>query len=89
MVLTVRSAMPVYYELTYVDDDGIVHYAPIEDNYRRCLTYYRDLYREGLVDPDWYNQDMATVRQKANGRFRPSAPSSAERKPCQPRALCG
>lgn len=59
--------MPVYYELTYVDDDGIVHYAPIEDNYRRCLTYYRDLYREGLVDPDWYNQDMATVRQKANG----------------------
>ena len=46
--------MPVYYELTYVDDEGTVHYAPIVDNYRRCLTYYRDLFREGLVDPDWY-----------------------------------
>ena len=51
----------------YLDDSGQVHFAPVEDGYRRALTYYRDLYQEGLVGKDLYNQSITDIMKKIDG----------------------
>ena len=57
----------VYKDMWYVDDDNKVHYAPVEDNYRRALTYYRDLYAEGLLGDKLFEQSMTDIAKKING----------------------
>lgn len=59
--------IPVYKDLWYLDDSGQVHFAPVEDGYRRALTYYRDLYQEGLVGKDFYNQSITDIMKKIDG----------------------
>ena len=59
--------VPVYKDLWYLDDNGQVHWAPVEDGYRRALTYYRDLYQEGLVGKDFYNQSITDIMKKIDG----------------------
>lgn len=56
--------LPVYNDMWYVDDNGTVHYGPVEDNYRRALTYYRDLYQEGLIGDKLFDQTRADVAKK-------------------------
>lgn len=58
--------LPVYYNLLYVDDSDKVHFAPVENNYRRCLTYYAGLYQEGLIDKDFYSQNNQDIATKVN-----------------------
>lgn len=58
--------MPVYFDLAYIDKAHKVHYAPIENDYRRCLTYYRDLIKEGLINSDFYTLTHKDLIEKAN-----------------------
>ena len=57
----------IYEDKWYLDEDGKVHFAPIEDDYRRALTYYRDLYQEGLIGKNFYNQSMSDISKKLDG----------------------
>lgn len=57
----------VYKDMWYVDENDTVHYAPVEDNYRRALTYYRDLYQEGLIGDKLFEQSMSDIAKKING----------------------
>ena len=57
----------VYKDMWFVDDSNKVHYAPVEDNYRRALTYYRDLYAEGLIGDKLFEQSMSDIAKKING----------------------
>ena len=59
--------VPVYKDLWYLDDSGQVHWAPVEDGYRRALIYYRDLYQEGLIGKDFYNQSITDIMKKVDG----------------------
>lgn len=59
--------VPVYKDLWYLDDNSQVHWAPVEDGYRRALTYYRDLYQEGLIGKDFYNQNITDIMKKIEG----------------------
>ena len=59
--------VPVYKDLWYLDDNEQVHWAPVEDGYRRALTYYRDLYQEGLIGKDFYNQSITDIMKKIDG----------------------
>ena len=59
--------MSIYNTMWHIDDNDQVHYAPVEDNYRRALTYYRDMYKEGLIGKDFYNQTNADIMKKVNG----------------------
>lgn len=57
----------IYEDKWYLAEDGTVHFAPVEENYRRALTYYRDLYQEGLIGKDFYNQSIQDIGQKVDG----------------------
>ncbi len=59
--------IPIYEDKWYLDDSGQVHFAPVEDGYRRALTYYRDLYQEGLIGKDFYDQSIGDIMQKIEG----------------------
>jgi len=37
--------------------DGKLIYTPVQDGFRDCLIYMRDLYAEGLMDPEAFTQD--------------------------------
>lgn len=59
--------IPVYNDMWFIDDNEKVHYAPIEDNYRRALVYYRDLYQEGLIGDKMFAQTFTDIAKKING----------------------
>ena len=56
----------IYEDKWYLAEDETVHFAPIEENYRRALTYYRDLYQEGLIGKDFYNQTIQDIAKKVD-----------------------
>lgn len=39
-------------------DDGIVTYAPVQDGYREGLAWLAQMYREGLINPESFTQDL-------------------------------
>lgn len=57
----------IYEDKWYLAEDETVHFAPVEDNYRRALAYYRDLYQEGLIGKDFYNQSITDIAKKIDG----------------------
>jgi len=59
--------MSCYQGLEFVDDNQKVQFAPLTENYKKALMYYRDLYKEGLLDKDLFEQSDEDVKQKANG----------------------
>lgn len=59
--------LSIYEDKWYLAEDETVHFAPVEENYRRALTYYRDLYREGLIGKDFYNQSITDIAKKIDG----------------------
>ncbi len=55
-VLETEAILSAYYGdgSFYVDDDGTVHYGPIEDSFKTYLETMRQWYDEGLIYPDFY-----------------------------------
>lgn len=46
-----------YYDMYYLKN-GKVEYAPIQNEYREAIIYYRNLYTEGLIDKATFNTNM-------------------------------
>lgn len=42
----------------YLDEDGVVHYAGLEENFKKGLEYIHKLYSEGLIDTNAWSQTM-------------------------------
>lgn len=48
----------------YVDEEGQVHYGPIEEEYREFLETMSKWYAEGLIDPEYVTNDTKNVNAK-------------------------
>ena len=48
----------------YLDDDKKVVFAPTTDEFRKCMEWLNDCYREGLIDPEVISQDINTIETK-------------------------
>ena len=46
--------------------DGTAYFAPITDAYREMVTYFADLYSEGLIDPESFTQSRADFDAKVD-----------------------
>ena len=59
--------VPIYKNYWYLGDDDKMHYAPLEDGYRRALNYYSGLYKEGLIGDGFFNQSIKDIMKKVDG----------------------
>ena len=48
-----------------VDDDGKVFFGQVTDDYKEGILYLRKLYTEGLMDTEFFTQDMVSYKAKA------------------------
>jgi len=54
----------------YVDDTGSVQYSGIQSYYKEALKFYRKLYDEGLIDPEFMTDDRPKMWEKwGNGLY--------------------
>ena len=51
----------------YIDDDKKIQFAPTKDGFRKCMEWLNQLYKEGLIDPEVFSQDVSTVDSKLAG----------------------
>ena len=49
-----------------IDDNGKWRSNFTTQNYKTALTYYRTLYKNGLIDPDWFANGDEDVKSKLN-----------------------
>lgn len=49
-----------------VNDSGKIQANYLSKNYKTALTYYRMLYKRGLIDRDWLTNSAAAVKNKLN-----------------------
>lgn len=49
-----------------IDDSGKVQANFITQNYKTALTYYKTLYKKGLIDANWFSNTYATLKSKLN-----------------------
>jgi len=47
-----------------INNDGKYQINSTSDDYKKALTYYRDLYLDGLIDPDWFINAQDKVGSK-------------------------
>ena len=50
----------------YIDDEGQVKLAGVQDGYRECMEWMHTLYEEGLLDPETFSMDSSTFKAKLN-----------------------
>ena len=48
----------------FLNDDGTIETNAISENYRSSLRYLRDIYAEGLIDPEMFTSDDAQAYNK-------------------------
>ncbi|MBR4073315.1 MAG: hypothetical protein IKK24_05150 [Clostridia bacterium] len=62
--------LPVYggFGAYSVNDKGKVIANYTTDNYRTAITYYRTLYKNGLIEKNWFTNDPETVKSKLNSK---------------------
>lgn len=58
------SSWGIYYETHYADDNGKVHYAPMEQGYKEYLTFLNKLWSEGLMDVETFSQTDEQKKSK-------------------------
>lgn len=49
-----------------VNDSGKIVANFISDNYKTALTYYKTLYKKGLIDSEWFSNNKNTLKTKLN-----------------------
>ncbi|MBD2848162.1 extracellular solute-binding protein [Paenibacillus sp. IB182496] len=59
------GAFGIYEEEIYVDDDGQVHYTPMEEGYKDYLTYLNRLWEDELLDQESFSQTAEQREAKA------------------------
>lgn len=47
--------------------DGKLEFGATKDGYKEMIKYFADLYKEGLVDPELFTQDLAAWKAKGKG----------------------
>ncbi len=60
------GAFGVYEEETYVDDNDVVHYTPMDEEFKHYLEYMNRLWADGLLDPESFSQ--TAEQKKAKGQ---------------------
>ncbi len=62
--------LPVYggFAAYSVDDNGKVRANYTTTNYKTALTYYRTLYKNGLIDSSWFANSSDDVKTKLNSK---------------------
>lgn len=58
------STWGIYNEVYYADDDGTVHYTPMEEGYKEYLTFLNKLWNEGLMDIETFSQTDEQKKSK-------------------------
>ena len=58
-----RGVIDGYFQ---INDDNKVEMAALTDNYRKMVSYFHELWQEGLMDKDSFSQDYIPVSAKAN-----------------------
>ncbi len=62
---SLRSAFQPAYGVSredwYVDDEGKVHFAPLEEGYKEFLMKMADWYKRGLIDPNFATLDTSSI----------------------------
>ena len=62
--------LPVYggYADYSVDDNGKIRANYLTNNYKTALTYYSTLYKNGLIDQDWFGNDDDAIKSKLSAK---------------------
>lgn len=63
----IRGVLGMYgVKVCYVDEAGDVHYEFKDPKFLEAMHFYNQLYREGLLDPEWLSNNQELFKQKTN-----------------------